>query len=318
MTFHNIMTQAKRDLFSRSSVYLPAKKIQNYFNSDGNSNLVISHYHEDGGGSERVMLSLANGFRIVEITATNDKFYVNNMDWPMGAMPFAASSNRSELAQSKNSNYIAKVATDRSKGVNRRINSGMTSATSYHIANMMVEVENQISVMAPKIALPTISPEDTLSIMECVLNLSDKAKQDQELVARIHSVWLAYATRKTAQEKHDDRVDAMIGVPKWLVAYSEVYGSGNYFVSSIKAGSKLVDNHQFDCMNSIYEAPVEYRDKLVGALTMTKLYMDKNHRGVSKKDKDGFFLNSTAFEFVDAAGVVMWEKYKTHFMLLDK
>ena len=317
MTFHNIMTQAKRDLFSRSSVYLPAKKIQNYFNNDGNSNLVISHYHEDGGG-ERVMLSLANGFRIVEILATYGNFYLNNMDWPIGAMPFTASSNRSELAKSKNSNYLAKVATDTSKEANRRINSGMTSASLHHTKNMMGELDSKISSMAPRITLPKISPEDTLSIMECVLNLSDKAKQDQELLARIHSVWLAHVACKAAQEKYDDRVDAMIDVPKWLVAYSEVYGLGNYFVSSIKAGSKLVDNHQFDCMNSIYEAPVEYRDKLVGALTMTKLYMDKNYMGVSKKDKDGFFLNSTAFEFVDAAGVVMWENYKTHFMLLDK
>lgn len=330
--FHSLLRPDHHSTIRRSPLAMMLKTINLKFNGQ----LSVSHYHCDAiTDSEHILMSLENGFRVLDVRRTKDDFWLSTVDQATGEIN-AYGNNHSNIAESKNTRYLTNVVCNPSKEANKRVHKAITYAHDTTLNSVFNQMGTSVRELKRQTRTPTYHANDVSALLEVVLGNGQITSLPTEVVQRLEGAFNDFRGATTAQSDYEKRVANVFSTDKWFVALSAFHGQENYFVGAFDInkfkeaskvhesyGSKIsTDSNAFTipigCYRSISDTPDAFRNELTAALTMNKLFLDKNYSHIKKKDAAGFIPNSGGFIFDDNTGIVVWNRSSTIYMLIDK
>ena len=330
--FHSVFNPKDAAAVRRSSLAIMLKTI--HLKTEG---LVsVSHYHVDNSnGSEYAMMSLGNGFRVLCVRRVGDAYYLDTVDQAT-AETNLHNGNFSNIAQSKNTRYLTSVVCTKGKEPNKRLMKTATYAHDSHLNNTFNSIAASIRELKKQTRTPSYSGEDVSALLEAVLGNGQVTNLPTAVMMRLEAAYNDFKGSVAAQSDYEKRLKNVFNTDKWLVIYSPFFGQDNYFVGALDAekftkalninqayGVKLeTDSPAFTlplaCYRSIADTPDSIRGELSAALTMSKLFLDKNHSHLRKRDAAGYIPAVPAFLFDDNVGLVACNRNGAVYMLIDK
>ena len=330
--FHNILNPIHHSAIRRSAMAIMLKTINIKFNGK----LSVSHYYTDENtDTEHVLMSMENGFRVLDIRRTKEEFWVSTVDAGMGEINLYGN-NHTGIAESKNPRYLTTVVCNTGKEANKKIHKSITHAIDSHLNTVFNAMTTSVREIKRQTRTPTYQSSDVSALLDTILGNGQIINLPTDIMQRLESAFNDFRGASTAQSDYEKRVANVFSTDKWFIGLSPFHGQDNYFVGAFDInkfkdavkinesfGTRLsVDSIAFtipiSCYRSISDAPDAFRDELTAALTMSKLFLDKNYSHLKKKDAAGFIPASGGFIFDDNAGIVVWNRAGTMYMLIDK
>lgn len=330
--FHSLLRPDHHGIIRRSPLAMMLKTINLKFNGK----LSVSHYHCDATtGSEHILMSLENGLRVLDIRRTKEDFWVSTVDQATGEIN-AYGNNHSNISESKNTRYLTNVVCNPSKEANKQVHKAITHAHDTTLNAVFNQMGTSVRELKRQTRTPNYQASDVSALLEAVLGNGQVINMPTDVMQRLEGAFNDFRGATTAQSDYEKRVANVFSTDKWFIAFSTFHGQDNYFVGAFDInkfkevvkmhesyGSKVsADSNAFTvpigCYRSISDTPDTFRNELTAALTMNKLFLDKNYSHIKKKDAAGFIPASGSFIFDDNAGIVVWNRTNAIYMLIDK
>ena len=241
---------------------------------------------------------------------------------------------RTDSARSKNPRYIVNtLASDSRKSglyVKAKINDLMNSTLAGSLSSLASNIKRDVGKES---ALPVLSEDEYFYTAAVAVGELGKLDVPPGAWSNIETFHKAYNDRIKRREEYAESLDSVFNGDKWVVAVRRNLAprSYSYYVGVINAA--LMSKHvrrgfvstselppmtvPIQLYSHLTKVPSEYQSDLLGALTMFKLYRQRNYPTMTTLDPDRY-VPSTSLLFDKNSGAVSWTYGSVTYLMLDR
>jgi len=290
---------------------------------------------EHDSGVARYVMGLSNGTSVLYLTYDKEgKIFTYSVDSPFS--PPQDWAYRTASAQSKNPRYIINTLADESRRAGGNIKERIDRLVRSCLTSAFGSLANTIKrdALSKDTNLAGLNTEELYDVVSVAIGKRSKLDVAPTTWSVLESWYDAYHKRIKNREDHKDALSTVFNGEKWLVIAKHGLDSSklSYFVGAVdtlpmvnaaqqghsgdKSLSMTIPLQLYSGLNKV---PDEYQADLMGALTMFKLYRQRNFPTMTTVDYNGAgIIPYTPLLLDKSSGAVAWSINGATLLMVDR
>lgn len=279
--------------------------------------LVVTDHWAMTNNHSYYMMGMDNGLGVLHISYEPEMIVGSTLD-----LPFVQPSgyNLNEAVSSKNPRYVVSSLTKIEKAAGKRVHRDKKSIVESTVGTVLSMLAYTIkNKSTPDPALPEIDDEAIHAALEVLVAGAPKIAVPAVTLGKWQTRYDGYMNRLSQKNGFTANLKSIFECEKWFVcSRKSLNGTDQYYVGAlntapmvegVRAGgiSKAfpMETVKIQLYNKLTDLPEEYRDEVIGSLTMFKQYCKANYPGIPMQDAQGY-VPFTDYMFDPSSGAVAW------------
>ena len=291
--------------------------------------LVVTDYWAVSDKHSYYVMGMDNGLSILHISYEPDEIVASTID-----SPFVQVNGYflSRVVGSKNPRYVVTSLTKTQKTAGRRVQRSKQDVLEGAVGSLLSSLAYTIkNKSTPDPTLSSITDEDIHAALEVLIAGEPKINVPVAAINRLETRYNSYINRLSMKNGFSANVKSIFDCEKWFVcSRKSLNGTDQYYVGALNTAPMVegvrsggvskafpMETVKVQLYNNLTDLPEEFRDEVIGSLTMFKQYCKANHPGVPANDGQGY-VPLTDYLFDPNSGAVAWRSGTTAFLMVDK
>jgi hypothetical protein len=291
--------------------------------------LLVTDYWAVSDNRTYYVMGMENGLSILHIEYYGEDITASTIDSPFVQ---AAGYFLNNVVASKNPRYVVSSLTKTQKTAGRRVQRSKQDVLEGAVGSLLSSLAYTIkNKSTPDPALSPITEEDIHAALEVLIAGGPKIDVPLTAINRLETRYNSYLNRLSMKNGFSANVKSIFDCEKWFVCNRKsLNNTDQYYVGALNTAPMVegvrsggvskafpMETVKVQLYNSLTDLPVEFRDEVIGSLTMFKQYCKANHPGVPANDAQGY-VPLTDYLFDPNSGAVAWRSGTTAFLMVDK